>query len=558
VFAAGIRPNNSPQQLRRENWPRSPKAAYNADLGGVTSVAREACTEGTRVDILERIYRWALDTSPGTPPIFWLAGQAGAGKSTIACTVARHFDEGDNGDANPGPNILGANFFCSRQFGETRRQTNIIPTLVYQLSKQSKSFADALLHANKFDSVTVPTKQMKDLLVDPWDKSITQRPAGFPPYLIVVDALDEIEDKGGSAFLQELLNTVNSGRLRGLKFFITSRPDPVLAKLCASFNSEAVCRLYEVPTETVNSDIAKYLETKLPQLQGMPQLSDLAKKADGLFIYAATAVRHICPDDWVSKREQVNLMEQLLAAKSGINAGSSLIDELYRQILWTAFCRFGDQQFRERLDILHTLLCTAERVSPTVAGQLLSDSEDLSETVSMVVHALHAVLYIRDGRVLWYHASFPDFMFDSLRSNFETPNTTGKTTRLSCDESAHHTFLAQSCFRVMESQLKFNICDLPSSFLFDSEVADLGSRVATNISEVLKYSCQYWAHHTTRSMSGAGGSLQHFISDFLALRVLFWIEAMNLLGSSGRCSLDLQSVRATLEVSPSVSWEGQY
>ena len=100
----------------------------------------------------------------------------------------------------------------------------------------------------------------------------------------------------------------------------------------------------------------------------------------------------------------------------------------------------------------------------------------------------------------------------------------------------------------MKLKLKFNICNLPSSFLFDSEVADLTDRVNENISEVLKYSCRHWARHVTQARAQAD-SLQECISEFLEIRVLFWIEAMNLLGSSGQCSPNLLSVRTVLSVS---------
>ena len=347
-----------PQQLHRQNWPHSPKATYNAYLGGETSVAREACTEGTRVDILKRIYQWALDTSPSTESIFWLAGQAGAGKSTIAYTVARHFDGDSKGDKDPGPTILGANFFCSRQFEETRRQTSIIPTLVYQLSKQSKSFRNALLlHPHKLESAAIPDNQMKDLLVDPWRKLTEKHPA--PPYLVIIDALDEIEGEGGSSFLRDLLETIDSGHLLGFKFLITSRPNPDLAKLCSSSNSKAVCYLHEVSTDTLNNDITTYLQAKLSALP-KPQLSKLVKSTDGLFIYAATVVRYILPCPDMSQLEQVDLMEELLASKIANKSGWSLIDNLYQQILLAVFQNLGEKQFKRRLDLLHTLLCTAE------------------------------------------------------------------------------------------------------------------------------------------------------------------------------------------------------
>jgi hypothetical protein len=297
-------------------------------------LTREPCTTGTRVAILEHIYQWAQDSSPKSSRIFWLTGDAGSGKSTIACTVAGHFDDEIENEA---PNILRANFFCSRQFEETRRQKNIIPTIVYQLARQSRSYAHALLKADKFDSVDVLSRQMKDLLVGPWQQSAGDRPPELPPYLVVVDALDEIEGQGGSAFLRELLTTVNGGQLQRLKFLITSRPDPDLASLCKTFSSDAVCRLYDVPTDTVEADIVAFLKDKLPKLQDEARLTHLAQKADGLFIYAATVVRYITPRPKMAKDEQLDLMCEFLdrawPMSASAHTAASLVDELYRQVL---------------------------------------------------------------------------------------------------------------------------------------------------------------------------------------------------------------------------------
>ena len=433
-------------------------------------LTRERCTPGTRGAILERIYQWAQDSSPMSPRIFWLTGDAGSGKSTIACTVAGHFDDETKTEAQ---NILRANFFCSRQFEETRRRKYIIPTIVYQLARQSRSYAHALLTANKFDSVDVLSKQMKDLLVGPWQQSARDRPPELPPYLVVVDALDEIEGQGGSAFLLELLTTVYGSQLQGLKFLITSRPHPELASLCKTFSSDAVCRLYDVPKDTVGADIVAYLKDKLPKLRDEHRLTHLAQKADGLFIYAATIVRYITPRPRMAKDEQLDLMHVLLdrtwPMSSGAHTAVSLVDGLYRQILWEAFSGLDDKLFHARLSILHTFLCTEERVSPSIAATLLSDT-DTEEKASVIVSDLHAVLYVKDSRVFWYHASFADFIFTQTRSTF---SVSGQVVDMSCDMAAHNSVLARHCFRIMMSDLRFNICNLPSSFLLDSEVPEL-------------------------------------------------------------------------------------
>jgi len=114
---------------------------------------------------------------------------------------------------------------------------------------------------------------------------------------------------------------------------------------------------------------------------------------------------------------------------------------------------------------------------------------------------------------------------------------------MSCDQQAQHVRLTHSCFDIMKSGLKFNICNHPSLFLLDSEVPDLKDRIQKNISNFLQYSCRYWVHHLTQAASGDSDALQGRIYEFLRVRVLFWIEAMNLLGWRGQCSRMLQSAR---------------
>ena len=528
--------------------PRARKALYNADVGDSNTFTREPCTPGTRVAILNRIYQWAQDSSSDSPRIFWLTGDAGSGKSTIAYTVAGHFDDETKGETQ---NILRASFFCSRQFEETRRQKCIIPTIVYQLAHQSRSYARALLGANKFGSVDVVSKQMKDLLVGPWQRSANDRPPEFPPYLVVIDALDEIEHEEGSVFLRELLMTVDGGQLQGLKFLITSRPHPELASLCATFPSDVVYRLYEVPTDTVKADIVMYLKAKLPNLQDEPQLDYLAQKADGLFIYAATLVRYITPRPKMAKFEQINLMSKLSGSTWVMSSASgSLVDELYQQILREAFSDLENEQFQTRLSILHNFLCTEERVSTSTAARLISDT-GMEELARIIVDELHAVLYANDeGRILWFHASFLDFMFAQTRSKF---TISGDIVNMSCDVAAHNTVLTRRCVDIMMSNLHFNICNLPSSFLLDSEVVGLAQLVKENISDILAYCCRYWSQHLAQAASNDRDGLLPCIQNFFPMHVLFWIEAMNLLQSSHQCPSMLQQARAwVLNVRPRI------
>jgi hypothetical protein len=501
---------------------------------------REACTDGTRVKILEDITKWANDRSLASPRVFWLTGQAGSGKTTIAYTIAKLFGKDANSDQHT---VLGGNFLCSRQFQETQAQTRILPTIAYQLARKCKSYADALHVADKFDSVkfNVAT-QLRDLLVGPWQQSEGTRCPEPLPYLIIIDALDEIKGDGGSAFLGDLLNAIDKYDLRGLKFLVTSRSDPELVERCEAFTSEAVCRLQDVPIEEARSDIKIYLKDKLKKLDGSPELAELERRADGLFIYAATAVKYLIPCRSITVREQTKMLKNLLSKSYepvSASDAASLIDELYCQIMRDTFSPFKGEFLICRLRILYTFLCTTERTSTSTVAALVADSDN--EAAKAVLDDLHAVLYSKDDRVFWYHASFPDFIFDPARSNFRIDE---KDFAFSCNEPAHHNLLGESCFHIMKSGLRFNIGNITSSFLFDSDNPfTLSKQVNQNISAVLRYSSHHWTHHLPSPQLINANDLLCCISEFLQIRVLFWIEAMNLLGLRNQCTPMLQCAR---------------
>ena len=211
---------------------------------------------------------------------------------------------------------------------------------------------------------------------------------------------------------------------------------------------------------------------------------------------------------------------------------STLLDTLYSQILDQAFCGFSPKEkgWEIRLSILHTFLCTAERTSTSVVADLLFTS-DYNDVADKLLSDLHAVLYREHGRVLAYHKSFSDFIFDQDRSGI-----------FWCNQGMHHRLLANACFRCMKDGLRFNIASIPSSFVLDVDNPMLASAVEQNIYPVLKYSCWNWSYHVSAAASIIPDGLHDSISEFLRLRALFWIEAMTLLRLRTLCGSMLQVV----------------
>jgi hypothetical protein len=492
---------------------------------------------------------WAKDNSTDSPNVYWLFGSAGSGKSTIAYTIARRFEfAGDSNDMI----ILGGNFFCSRQFEETKLSKYIIRTIAYHLALTCKPFADALNRCGNFITKdhSVQT-QIENLLVKPWpwkepdsaqrrdpsaspdpDSSVSSHPnPPMPPlnYLIVIDALDEIDGNGGSEFLRNLLNVVNKHRLPGLKFFVTSRSDPGLVADVEKFERKHRYRLQDVNEEEIRHDIATYINANLPDPLDRSQVEALVELSGGLFIYATTVVKYL--ETCGRSEQQVFLAELLPTANSSTPQSLSdatsftLLDTLYLQVLRQAFCMFTPQtpKWADRLRILHTFLCTADRTSTSVIADLLFTS-DYTDVAEKLLSYLHAVLYTEDGRVLAYHKSFSDFLFDQARSDI-----------FWCNQATHHRLLTDSCFRIMKNQLRFNLANISSSFMLDKDNPTLSDSVKMNIPPVLDYSCRNWGYHLSSAASATPDHLRNTLADFLEIRALFWIETMNLLGMCGWC-----------------------
>ena len=231
-------------------------------------------------------------------------------------------------------------------------------------------------------------------------------------------------------------------------------------------------------------------------------------------------------DDWTAGTAQER-------QSSSVGMLFTLLDTLYSQILDEAFCDFSPKEngWEVRLSILHTFLCTAERTSTSIVADLLFTS-DYNDVADKLLSDLHTVLYRKHGRVLAYHKSFSDFIFDENRSGI-----------FWCNQAMHHRVLADACFRCMKDGLRFNIASIPSSFVLDGDNPMLAYTVKENIHPGLEYSCLNWSYHVSAAASMIPDGLHDSISEFLELCALFWIEAMNLLRLRSLCGLMLQTVR---------------
>jgi len=483
--------------------PSVDEARYNSSYS--TTIARRGCTAETRAKILQDLKDWAEDKRGAK--VYWMNGIAGTGKTTIGYSLCEWL-------ANV--RQLGGNFFCSRVSPLCRESNNIVPTLAFQLARYSPAFRSAICNVLKEEPEASRLDvrwQFEKLIEGPMRVVKDAMPENV---VVVIDALDECED--GQAFRLFLETLLRLAPKLPFKFFLTSRPEPVIReKMLALQYSSSVLHLHDIEESVVEADIEKYLTDSLCSMSPPPSednVKRLARRAGRLFIYAATAVRYILPNG-----ATVNSTTRLRTVLGMITSSSKQhkeLDGLYKSVLSAALNNelLEDEEIHCIRLTLWTVICATEPMTVQAIASLLSLQ---GETVRASLELLRSVLFVEGehGHVSPFHASFPDYLLDSARSE-----------QFYCRAAQHHEVLANGCFDLMKAELRFNICNLVSSFVFDEDVPDLEARVKEYISPALSYASRYWGEHLAQA--NFSEATHEHLTDFLTKRLLFWMEVLNL------------------------------
>lgn len=81
----------------------------------------------------------------------------------------------------------------------------------------------------------------------------------------------------------------------------------------------------------------------------------------------------------------------------------------------------------------------------------------------------------------------------------------------------------------MIGSLRRDIASIGSQSVMNSEVDQFESKVKNAIHPHLSYSCRWWASHLTQA-DPTNGQLHTLLDQFVSVSLLWWIEALSLLG----------------------------
>jgi hypothetical protein len=103
----------------------------------------------------------------------------------------------------------------------------------------------------------------------------------------------------------------------------------------------------------------------------------------------------------------------------------------------------------------------------------------------------------------------------------------------------------------MKKCLKFNICDLETSYLPNKDVEDLSRRITRNIGHPLIYSCRFWAAHIRDTPTDLKENVDLIadVRDIFQSYFLYWLEVMSLTEEVMAANIALLGVAGWIQVS---------
>jgi hypothetical protein len=495
-----------------------PRADARHDSGSRNNATR--CFQGTREKTLEEIYKWIENREPDHPPIFWLCGLAGIGKSTIAQTVSEREDA---------LHRLGASFFFSRDESDRRNSLLLFPTLAFQLALFSPEYRRHIVKAldkNPDVGRSVIRQQIEHLIISP----LLQCGSNAQLIVIVLDALDECFPESGA---EEIL-ILWAAEIRKLKqqvrLLITSRPE---LHIRSKFQSPALrfisqsYILHDIEKSIVQADVELFLRHRLNDVAlefGLAtpwptpyELGVLVKRADVLFIYAATVIKFVADKHWADPNRQLRVLLRERYIDSSHTSRYREVDALYLQVLQNALSEDRDDDLTLRFrNVVGAIVMLQDPMTSTSLEDLLQLQPG---AVRRCLSRLHSILLVPDSEdspIRVFHPSFPDFLTSPQRCTNE---------RFFVSEALGHANLAVQCLETMIKLLKHDIYGATLSRFPHETVQNI---ISFAVPPHLRYACIYFAMHVSAA-SPSDARLASLVESFCEMKMLAWFEVLSLL-----------------------------
>src|SRR3984957_10112034 len=481
----------------------------------VPVLAHSECQPDTRLDIIQAIVEWVTMPSE-RKNVLWLHGLAGSGKSSIATTIAKHFRR-----------LRRLAAFLPFDRKALSDPSSVIKTPAYELGSFDQRIGNtisvAILNSSDAKLNTSSLAEQFELLLQPLSSLDSLQADG--PIVVILDALDEC----GTSKSRVSLLKVLAGEFQKLplciRVFVTSRKEQDINFAFAD-QLHICAQELKITSSNNKDDVTSYLHHKFagirhskhllclaPDWPGERIIHTLGSHSAGLFQWCSTAIKLIEEAyDPESKVEQLVKAAELSTAEVALYA-------LYATVFEDAG-PWEEENFRNDFQaVIGTILVACQALTLETLDQLLG----MKRPALNIIQYFGSVFSWGSGQpVQFLHPSLLDFLQDIkyCKGNYWF-----------IDMAEHHFLMARRCFQIMTKELRFDMCQLPTSHMFNDEIVGLDDLVNDTISLPLQYSCCFWGNHLQIAPSQAENiqMLANPLHYFLHSHLLYWLECLSLI-----------------------------
>ncbi|KAJ6586482.1 hypothetical protein DFH09DRAFT_1308502 [Mycena vulgaris] len=252
-----------------DDLPYAPGARF--DLG-------KQCLSGTREGLLDKIFDWVNNGDVATPRVLVLTAGAGSGKSAVAHTVSRRFNELQR---------LGSSFFFISD-DRDRRPDTLFSTITRDMADLDPEWKEALKQVIGLRAVRKTSsvlEQFQEFILKP----ASRPPLYFGPVVIVIDALDASGDLSARQALLSLLSSRTKELPSNFRILLTTRPE---SDICDAFSKCKDVVMWDLEDELSSlNDITAFFTSELSGVTGWTDriCHKLTAKSEGDFGWGVAA-----------------------------------------------------------------------------------------------------------------------------------------------------------------------------------------------------------------------------------------------------------------------------
>ncbi|TIA25305.1 hypothetical protein D6C81_01839 [Aureobasidium pullulans] len=505
-------------------------AVCNASFDAASRQKDPFCLQNTRVEILKHIMSWS-DSASNDKPIFWLSGMAGTGKSTIARTIARRFQ--DKG------RVL-ASFFFARDNAASVSAKDFFTTIAKQLATSEDPALHEKICAATRKNPDIAHKaqrlQWQRLVLKPLTQLCEERhPQNRPSAVVVIDALDECDRQDDITDILRIICGCRGLDHARLRIIITSRPETAIRLGFEDMPQilHWTFSLDDVSHKIVNADLSVFFNHWLNYVRrkhgglssgwpGADSVTSLVARCGGLFIYASTLSQFLLQNPKVCHGRLNLIMEEYQASS---NNYLEPLDRMYLTILrvsaddTSALSDHESETLQEHFNhVVGSIVVLQDGISAEALALLLRMP---MMNVVGILHNLQSVIrYFQDGRAIrLLHESFREFITDSKRCT---------ELRFHVEPERAHKKLLDDCLETLKDHLKQDMCNARDPAATIEEVQLNAASQRCQLLPHVQYACSNWLEHGQKSGLDLGNHER--LSEFFYTQFLHWIEAMCWMG----------------------------